>query len=56
MRGIAHAQRVDIEGPHLLLQTCAAPCAAAVLSSMRKHSGKRAPAQAIGQHGMAPNP
>jgi pimeloyl-ACP methyl ester carboxylesterase len=32
MRGIAHAQRVDIEGPHLLLQTCAAPCAAAVLS------------------------
>ena len=37
MRGIAHAQRVDIEGPHLLLQTCAAPCAAAVLSFMRKH-------------------
>ena len=32
MRGIAHAQRVDIEGPHLLLQTCAAECAAAVLS------------------------
>jgi pimeloyl-ACP methyl ester carboxylesterase len=37
MRGIAHAQRVDIEGPHLLLQTCAAPCAAAVLSFMREH-------------------
>ena len=34
MRGIAHAQRIDIEGPHLLLQTCAAACAAAVLSFM----------------------
>src|ERR1700676_1850144 len=44
MRGITHAQRVDIEGPHLLLQTCAAQCAAAVLSFMGKHSisyGKR---------------
>jgi pimeloyl-[acyl-carrier protein] methyl ester esterase len=44
MHGIAHAQRVDIEGPHLLLQTCAAQCAAEVLSFMRKQSisyGKR---------------
>jgi pimeloyl-ACP methyl ester carboxylesterase len=31
MRGIAHAQRVDIDGPHLLLQTCPQECAAAVL-------------------------
>ena len=30
MRGIVHAQRVDIDGPHLLLQTRAAQCAAAV--------------------------
>jgi pimeloyl-ACP methyl ester carboxylesterase len=36
MRGIAHAQRVDIDGPHLLLQTCAQECAAAVLSFMRQ--------------------
>jgi pimeloyl-ACP methyl ester carboxylesterase len=35
MRGIQHAQRVDIEGPHLLLQTCAAQCADAVLAFMR---------------------
>jgi pimeloyl-ACP methyl ester carboxylesterase len=40
MRGIAHAQLVDIEGPHLLLQTCAAPCAAAVLSFMRQCSSQ----------------
>jgi pimeloyl-[acyl-carrier protein] methyl ester esterase len=32
MRGILHAQRVDIDGPHLLLQTRAAECAAAVQS------------------------
>jgi pimeloyl-[acyl-carrier protein] methyl ester esterase len=32
MRGILHAQRVDIDGPHLLLQTRAAQCAAAVQS------------------------
>src|ERR1700690_105945 len=38
MRGIAHAQRVDIEGPHLLLQTCAAACAAAVLSFLENAS------------------
>jgi pimeloyl-ACP methyl ester carboxylesterase len=36
MRGIAHAQRVDIDGPHLLLQTCPQECAAAVLSFMRQ--------------------
>jgi pimeloyl-[acyl-carrier protein] methyl ester esterase len=34
MRGIAHAKRVDIDGPHLLLQTRAAQCAAAVRSFM----------------------
>jgi pimeloyl-[acyl-carrier protein] methyl ester esterase len=32
MRGIPHARRVDIDGPHLLLQTRAAECAAAVQS------------------------
>jgi pimeloyl-[acyl-carrier protein] methyl ester esterase len=32
MRGILHAQRVDIDGPHLLLQTRAEECAAAVQS------------------------
>jgi pimeloyl-ACP methyl ester carboxylesterase len=36
MRGIAHAQRVDIDGPHLLLQTCPKECAAAVLAFMRR--------------------
>jgi pimeloyl-[acyl-carrier protein] methyl ester esterase len=36
MRGIAHARRVDIDGPHLLLQTCAQECAAAVLAFMRQ--------------------
>jgi pimeloyl-[acyl-carrier protein] methyl ester esterase len=36
LRGIVHAQRVDIDGPHLLLQTCAQECAAAVLSFMRQ--------------------
>jgi pimeloyl-ACP methyl ester carboxylesterase len=35
MRGIAHARRVDIDGPHLLLQTCAQECATAVLAFMR---------------------
>jgi pimeloyl-ACP methyl ester carboxylesterase len=34
--GIAHAQRVDIDGPHLLLQTCPQECATAVLSFMRQ--------------------
>ena len=32
MRGIKHAQRFDIDGPHLLLQTRPAECAAAVQS------------------------
>ena len=36
MRGIARAQRVDINGPHLLLQTCPKECAAAVLAFMRQ--------------------
>jgi pimeloyl-ACP methyl ester carboxylesterase len=35
MQGIQHAQRVDIEGPHLLLQTCAVQCADAVQAFMR---------------------
>jgi pimeloyl-[acyl-carrier protein] methyl ester esterase len=50
MHGIAHAQRVDIEGPHLLLQTCAAQCAAAVLSFMREcldQTGRRIPARGL---------
>jgi pimeloyl-ACP methyl ester carboxylesterase len=34
LHGIAHAREVVIEGPHLLLQTCAAACAAAVLEFM----------------------
>ena len=36
MRGIEHARRVDIDGPHLLLQTCSQECAAAVLSFIRE--------------------
>jgi pimeloyl-ACP methyl ester carboxylesterase len=32
MHGILHAQRVDIDGPHLLMQTRAEHCAAAVQS------------------------
>jgi pimeloyl-ACP methyl ester carboxylesterase len=36
MCGIAHAQRVDIDGPHLLLQTCPKECAAAVLAFTRQ--------------------
>jgi pimeloyl-ACP methyl ester carboxylesterase len=35
MRGIHHAQRIDIDGPHLLLQTCPQECAAAVLKFIR---------------------
>lgn len=35
LRGIPHARRIEIDGPHLLLQTCAAECAAEVLSFMR---------------------
>lgn len=48
LRGIAHAQRVDIDGPHLLLQTCPQECAAAVLSFMRqglKQPGRPLPAR-----------
>ncbi len=41
MRGIAHAQRVDIDGPHLLLQTCPQECAAAVLAFMRLHGASQ---------------
>jgi pimeloyl-ACP methyl ester carboxylesterase len=41
LRGIAHAQRVDIDGPHLLLQTRPQECVAAVLSFMRQDLGAR---------------
>jgi pimeloyl-ACP methyl ester carboxylesterase len=41
LRGIAHAQRVDIDGPHLLLQTRPQECATAVLSFMRQDLGAR---------------
>jgi pimeloyl-ACP methyl ester carboxylesterase len=41
LRGIAHAQRVDIDGPHLLLQIRPQECAAAVLSFMRQDLGAR---------------
>jgi pimeloyl-ACP methyl ester carboxylesterase len=41
LRGIAHAQRVDIDGPHLLLQTRPQECAAVVLSFMRQDLGAR---------------
>jgi pimeloyl-ACP methyl ester carboxylesterase len=34
-QGISHALRVEIDGPHLLLQTCPEECAAAVLGFMR---------------------
>ena len=36
MRGIRHARRIDIDGPHLLLQTCPQECAAAVLGFIRE--------------------
>jgi pimeloyl-[acyl-carrier protein] methyl ester esterase len=35
MRGIRQAQRVDVDGPHLLLKTRPQECAAAVLSFIR---------------------
>ena len=38
MRGIPHARRVEIDGPHLLLQTCPQECAAAVLSFIREET------------------
>ena len=37
LRGIPHARHIEIDGPHLLLQTCAAECAAAVLSFIREY-------------------
>jgi pimeloyl-ACP methyl ester carboxylesterase len=36
MRGIRHAQRLDVDGPHLLLMTRPEECAAAVLNFMRQ--------------------
>ena len=36
MRGIGHARRVDVDGPHLLLMTRPEECADAVLSFMRE--------------------
>jgi pimeloyl-[acyl-carrier protein] methyl ester esterase len=36
MREATHARRVDIDGPHLLLQTRSAECAAAIQSFMRE--------------------
>ena len=35
MRGVPHAQRVDVDGPHLLLQTRPQECAAAVVKFIR---------------------
>lgn len=35
-RGIPRARRIEIDGPHLLLQACAAQCAAALLDYMRE--------------------
>ncbi len=46
MRGIAHARRVDVDGPHLLLQTCPQECAAAVLDFIREVQGAAGPAVA----------
>jgi len=36
MHGIGHAQRVDVDGPHLLLKTRPQECAAAVLNFIRE--------------------
>jgi pimeloyl-ACP methyl ester carboxylesterase len=36
MRGIRHAQRIDVDGPHLLLKTRPQECAAAVLRFIRE--------------------
>ena len=36
VRGIRHAQRVDVDGPHLLLKTRPKECAAAVLKFLRE--------------------
>lgn len=35
LRGIPHARPVEVDGPHLLLQTCSQECAAAVLTFIR---------------------
>lgn len=47
LRGIAHAREVAIEGPHLLLQTCAAQCAAAVIEFIAEgiDLGRQSPGQ-----------
>jgi len=36
MHGIPHAQRVDVDGPHLLLKSRPKDCAAAVLEFIRE--------------------
>jgi pimeloyl-ACP methyl ester carboxylesterase len=36
MGGIRHVRRVEVDGPHLLLQTCPQECAAAVLAFIRE--------------------
>jgi hypothetical protein len=36
MHGVPHAQRVDVDGPHLLLKTRPQECAAAVLKFKRE--------------------
>lgn len=36
MRGIGHARRVDVDGPHLLLKTRPEECADTVLSFIRE--------------------
>jgi hypothetical protein len=38
MREAPHAQRVDVDGPHLLLQTRPAECATAIQSFMQELS------------------
>ena len=54
MQGIRHAQRVDVDGPHLLLKTRPQECAAAVLEFIREGltagtGGTRRPGHAIDQ-------
>lgn len=38
MRGVRHARRVDVDGPHLLLKTRPKECAAAVLKFLRERT------------------
>lgn len=46
IRGIHHARRADIDGPHLLLQSCPRECAAAVIGFIREHQpGRLLPAR-----------